>query len=401
MTDFKTLDFVTTISAPVEQVYAAFGNSIALESWFADFAEVVLSENDRFYCWWNVGYYASGIFTKIIENEQIAFTWNGLGEPNETQVDIFFTEKDGVTEVKIEHGDIGTGTEWAERVTAYERGWKTGLENLKSVMETGLDKRIYDRPMLGIMPGNLVDEEKAAELKLPVSYGVILQGTVDGMGAEAAGLQGSDVIVSLNKHELKSYQDFAPALGDSKAGDLVEVIFYRVGEKHTVPMELSRRQIPDTPANAVELGDAAAKTYAEVAQERDVLFKGVTEEEASARPAPEEWSAKETLVHLLYTERWLHLSISCNVSGQRSGGFANQLELIAAMADTYPLKELLAELTRSEQVTVASIKALPDDFVADKRKFLGFAYGSGQGFALHTRLHFDQIKAAIKAARAS
>ena len=401
MTDFKTLEFVETISAPVAQVYAAFGSSIAVESWFADFAEVVLSENNRFYCWWNVGYYAGGKFTKIIENEQIAFTWNGLGEPHETQVDIFFTEKDGVTEVKIEHGDIGSGSEWAERIAAYEKGWKTGLANLKSVMETGLDKRIYDRPMLGIMPGNLVDEEKAAELKIPVSYGVILQGTVDGMGAEAAGLKGDDVLVSLNQHELKGYQDFAPALGDRKAGDVVEVIFYREGEKHTVQMELSRRQIPETPASAIELGDVAAKAYAEVAEEREALFEGVTEAEASARPEPKEWSAKETLVHLLHSERGLHLFVSGLVSGQRTGGFANQLELIAAMADAYTLEELLFELKRSEEVTAALIKALPAEFVADKRKFLGFAYiFLSQGFALHTRLHFDQIKAAIEAARA-
>ncbi len=401
MTEFKTLEFTETIAAPVEQVYAAFGSSIAMESWFADFAEIVLSENDRFYCWWNVGYYATGIFTKIIENEQIALTWNGLGEPHETQVDIFFTEKDGVTEVKIEHGDIGSSSEWTERVTAYQKGWKTGLQNLKSVLETGLDKRIYERPMLGIIPGDLVDEEKAAANDLPVSFGVILTGTVEGMGAEAAGLDKDDLLTSLNGHELKGYQDFAAAIGKNKAGDKVEVIYYRNGKKKTVQMELSRRQVPEVPKSAVELGKSVAKTYAEVAKERDALFEGVTEAEAAARPSPEEWSAKETLVHLLYTERWLHLAISCNVSGQRSGGFANQLELIAALADCYPLEELLAELSRSEQVTVASLKALPDDFVADKRKFLGLANNLGQGFALHTRLHFDQIKEAVEAARAA
>ena len=162
-------------------------------------------------------------------------------------------------------------------------------------------------------------------------------------------------------------------------------------------MQLSSSQ---TPANAVEFGEAAAKVYAEVADEREALFEGVTEEEASARPEPKEWSAKETLAHLLSTERWLHLAISCLVSGQRTGGGANQLELIAALANSYTLEELLFELRRSEQVTAASIKALPEDFVADKRKFLGFAHGTGQGFALHTRLHFDQIKAAIEAARA-
>jgi hypothetical protein len=219
------------------------------------------------------------------------------------------------------------------------------------------------------------------------------------MGAEAAGLRKDDVIVSLNHHSLKTYQDFVSALADRKAGDIIEVIFYRAGDMHTVPMELSRRQVPDMPESAAELAETVAETYAEVAAEREALFEGVSEKQAAARPAPEEWSAKETLVHLLYTERWLHLMISCVLNGQRPGGFANQLALIAAVADTYTLKELLFELKRSEQVTVASLKALPDDFVADKRQFLGLAYGPGQGFAMHTRLHFDQIKAALEAAR--
>ncbi len=135
-----------------------------------------------------------------------------------------------------------------------------------------------------------------------------------------------------------------------------------------------------------------------MAAERDALLDGVSDADASARPAPESWSAKETLVHLLYTERWLHLAISLAVSEQRTGGFANQHEMIAAMANAYTLEELLVELKRSEQVTVDSLKALPDDFVADKRKFCGLVYGMGQGYAQHSRSHFDQIKAAIEAA---
>jgi hypothetical protein len=219
------------------------------------------------------------------------------------------------------------------------------------------------------------------------------------MGAEAAGLQNGDVIVSLNQHDLKKYQDFASALRGCKAGDEVEVIFYRDNEERTVLMELSRLQIPELPQSAVELSESIAKIYADVADERDALFDGVRDEEASARPASDEWSAKETLAHLLYTERWLHLAISMAISSQRTGGFANQLEMIAAMVSAYTLEELLTELRHSEQVTVASLKALPDDFVADKRKFFGLANGVGQGYASHSRDHFDQIKAALEAAK--
>jgi hypothetical protein len=161
-------------------------------------------------------------------------------------------------------------------------------------------------------------------------------------------------------------------------------------------MILSARQIPDAPPSADGLGDAVAKTYTEMAEERDALFEGVSDKEASVRPAEDSWSAKETLVHLLYSERWLHFAISCAVSEQRAGGFANQLELISVMANAYSLDELLVELKRSEDVTVASFKSLPDEFVADKRKFIGLANNLGQGFALHSRSHFDQITEAIK-----
>ena len=179
------------------------------------------------------------------------------------------------------------------------------------------------------------------------------------------------------------------------------MIIYREGEKHVIDMKLSARPIPEVPESLALLSQSLAEIYNEVADERDALFEGVSDAEASARPAPEEWSAKETLVHIIYTERWLHFAISCAVSEQRTGGFANQLELIAAMASAYTLQELLAELRHSEQVTVASFGALSDDFVADKRKFVGLVNNLGQGFAWHTRLHFDQIKAAINKARSA
>jgi uncharacterized protein YndB with AHSA1/START domain len=414
MSEFKSIDFIKTIGAPVEQVFEAFNSSVAWQSWFSDFAEVDFSEKGRLYCWWNVGYYASGLFQKIVENHLISFTWSGPDEPHGTLVEVILSPKEHVpeayapevdltdmkaTEVTIRHSGIGAGDEWTERIAAYKRGWETALANLKSVLETGLDKRIFDRPMLGIMPGNLVDDLKAEELGLPVSYGIILASVVEDLGAETAGLKKDDVLLSLNHKELNNYSDISAALVGSKVGDQIEVIFFRDRKEHVVQMTLSSRPIPDIPVSAEELSHSINKIYAEMAAERDVLFDGVTEEEAAVRPAPDSWSAKETLVHLLYTERWLHLAISCALSDQRTGGFANQLDLIAAVAHVYTLKDLLEELKRSERVTIASFKVLPDEFVADKRKFFSLVNNLGQGFAWHTRAHFEQIKEAIQAAR--
>jgi uncharacterized protein YndB with AHSA1/START domain len=416
MGDLKSIELVETIAVPKEQVYAAFSSSVALQSWFSDFAEVDFLEKGRLYCWWNVGYYASGLFTTIRTNEQIGFTWSGPDEPHGTFVDIFFISREDIpkayapevdltelrsTEVRIQHSGIGAGDEWTERLTAYKYGWETALANLKSVLETGFDKRIFDRPMLGIIPGEIINDDKAAELDIPVSHGIILAGTVEGMGAEAAGLRKDDVLVSLNRRELNGYQDITPALARTKSGDVVEVTFYRGGEKRTINMTLSHRQIPEVPQSAQELGNSVAKIYGEVAAERDSLFEGVSDAQASVRPHPDSWSAKETFVHLLYTERWLHLAISLAVSEQRTGGFANQIDFIGAVASLYSLEGLLAELKQSEAITVAVLKALPEDFVADKRKFLSLAFTIGQGYAQHSRDHFDQINNAIKAAKAT
>ena len=415
MSEKRFLELVETIAAPLKQIFTAFGSSVALQSWFTDFSEVDFNKKGHLYCWWDVGYFASGLFTKIVENEYLAFTWSGPDEPHSTLVEVFFTTRDDVpkafapevdltvietTEVRIRHSGIGTGSEWTERLSAYKQGWATGLANLKSVMETGVDKRLYDRPMLGIMPGDLIDNEKAASLGLVLPFGIILAGTIEGMGADEVGLQKGDIIVSINHHDLKDFGDLTKSIGRHKAGDEVDVTYYRTGKKHTVRMALSSRRIPEAPMSAVELAEKVGKSYAALGEERDALFVGVSDEEASTRPVNESWSAKETLVHMLYTERWLHFAISRAVDEQRRGGFVNQLDMIAAMAGIYSLEELLTELKRSEQITVAFLKALPVDFVADKRKFLGLVNGVDYLFEHHSRSHFDQIKAALITAKA-
>ena len=72
--------------------------------------------------------------------------------------------------------------------------------------------------------------------------------------------------------------------------------------------------------------------------------------------------------------------------------------MLAALVEAYTYAELLEELKRSEKVTVNSLKALPDDFVSDKRQFLGLVTSMGW-VGDHTRSHFDQIKEALDAGK--
>ena len=95
--------------------------------------------------------------------------------------------QDGGTRLLLEHTGFGTGAEWQRPIQESREGWTQGLENLASVMETGQDLRIIRRPMLGVMLSDFTPEI-ARQLGVPVSEGVRIDGTLEGMGARKAGL---------------------------------------------------------------------------------------------------------------------------------------------------------------------------------------------------------------------
>ena len=68
--EMKTLEFSQTVKATPEQVYNAITNRNALQAWFGNFVESQPQENGRFYAWWAEGYYTSGVYTQLKENER-------------------------------------------------------------------------------------------------------------------------------------------------------------------------------------------------------------------------------------------------------------------------------------------------------------------------------------------
>jgi ribosomal protein L17 len=59
---------------------------------------------------------------------------------------------------------------------------------------------------------------------------------------------------------------------------------------------------------------------------------------------------------------------------------------------------LLEELQRNEQETAAMLAALPEEFVARKGGYWRVGYSVLQA-PDHTRMHFEQIREAVAAAR--
>ncbi len=396
----QTFKFKQTVNAPAAQVYRAFTNSTAIREWLSDGATADARKGGRLYLWWNDGYTAGGEFTTLTPGKKVAFTWRGRGEPEATKVQVSLAEKNGSTVVTVTHSGFGAGKAWARMIKEMTAAWLYSLENLASVLGSGPDLRITTRPMLGIMV-DAFDAEVAKKLGVPVADGLRLSGTLEGMGARAAGLQNDDVIVSLGGKKVTG-NTLAVALQGRRGGDTVPVVFYRGQEKHKVMMQLSRRPLPEIPATPGELADAIRKIDAELDVELAKCFEGVTEEEASFKPTPEEWSAKDVVAHLLSGERDNHAFVTEAIDGVARwyDGFGSNIQArhTAVMAAYPTVQAMLEEYRRNQTETAALLAALPPEFVARKGAYWQIAFNFLQP-PFHNHEHFNQIRAAIEAAR--
>jgi hypothetical protein len=296
---------------------------------------------------------------------------------------------------------LPAGEAWYKIAQGFQHEWTTSLANLASVLETGIDRRIFDRPILGVNPVDLTVEQ-AKQLGVPVTKGVRLEYVGEGMGAHLAGLQRDDVLISLAGTPLSDVDSFFPAMRGKKGGDKVEVVFYRGSEKKTVTMELSRRQVPEIPFEIPELARRVRARYDESLAELEKTFQGVTEEEASFHPAADEWSAKEVLGHLILGEQffpnyWLTLLQGQELWSDAWAGNSN--ELTRAVVVAYPtIAEMLEELRRLYVLMVAFIESWPEEFLACKGSYFIAAWRLLEG-QTHTLAHLAQIQEAIAKSR--
>jgi len=393
------LTFTRTIKASAADIYEALTSSTILRQWFCDTALVDASKGGRFYAEWNSGYYMVGNFTATVPGKKLAFTWHGKGEPEQTQVQITLAEKKGQTKVTVTHTGVGLGKAWARAAKPISVGWERSLESLQSAMETGVDLRISTRPMLGIGVGAF-DAAVAKKLGVPVDAGVTINGTLDGMGAQAAGLQTDDVIVSLGGKKVTA-NSLAGALQNRRGGDEVVVKYYRGSQLHTVKMLLSKRPLPDIPTSPAELAAALAKIHAEVNTELDKVLEGVSETQASARPSTGEWSAKEILGHLVVGEYGTQGFLAEQIDGhvRQYDTFGGNVEAQhTGLFSEYPICEaVLGELKRARRETVAMLAAVPASLVQNKSTWWTLSFQNLQP-PLHDLAHVTQMREAIAAA---
>jgi membrane-associated protease RseP (regulator of RpoE activity) len=327
-----------------------------------------------------------GQYNDLVPNKKVAFMLRSDGDGDRSTCTVTISGKG--TETMIILADSSDSKEWAKTAAEIEQGWNTALDNLKSVLETGVDKRYANRPMLGI-----------DGFAPSPSGGVRIAGTVEGMGARAAGLRAGDVILSVGGVKTQANIDLNTALNGHKAGEAIKVAFARDGKKLNATVMLSARPQLEIPPTAEALAEIVARKYTEVNRDLTQAFKSVSEEKAARAPAPGEWSARHVLAHLVGEERYMHHWITCAIASQvpwQDDWPGNLRVRLDAIINGFPtIQALLTELKRNEAETVALLNALPDEFVARKGSYTRVAREM-LTWPDHTREHLEQIKAAVR-----
>lgn len=390
----------TFVNAPVKYAYRAFTNSTSLREWLCDVATVEPHPRGRMYLWWRGDFYSSGHYLELEENRCIKFRWYSSVDPAPTEVTVTLTEQDGGVLIHMDH-EVPDDESWKKQVETFHESWAESLENLKSVLETGIDLRIANRPMLGILPGDFT-EEQAAALGVPLREGMRIDGVVAGMGAEQAGLQRDDVLVGMAGTPItREFNSLVSAITGKKGGQEVEVEFYRGPEKKTVTMELSKRPMPEVPFDPMELAKRARALLEPALAELEKCFEGYGDEQAMKRPDPKEWSALEVVAHLIHGERFNSSFLASLIDGFEitTDGFdSNVTAQVEATVKAYPsIKLMLEELRRSVEEILAFTELIPKEFVANKGSYYRFGFGLLQP-DFHIGAHTQQIRDALAAA---
>lgn len=396
----QKLHFEQFVNASPEKVLHNFTNASALRQWLSDVATVEPRPGGRLYLAWNSGYYAAGEFIAIVPDEMLEFSWWGRGYPSASRVQVMVRPQNGGVHLTLDHTLPGGEGPWVEICDQVEKGWSDSLDNLASTIETGLDLRFVNRPMLGIFFGDF-NPEIARELGVPVALGVRIDGTVEGMGAQAAGLTGGDVIVQIGETAILNFNDIPAALGGKRAGQRVPVVFYRGPQKMQVMMELSRRPLPEIPGGTAALAQALRARFDAEEAMLEALFAGASDAAAARRPGANEWSALEVLAHLIHGKRWELINIVQAVAGFESwtdDWEGNQDCQVQATTAAFPTgAELIDEIRRLNRETVALYESIPPEFAEDNRgAFWRLAYAALEA-PYHLEGHAEQIRAAIEA----
>jgi uncharacterized protein YndB with AHSA1/START domain len=386
-TDQSTVKLTRLINAPPQEVFDSFQYESRLREWMCDGTRTVPHKGGLFHVWWNSGYEARGVFTTYLPPRALAFTWTSPYEPGDTVVKVTLKPVEGGTRVMLTHSGFGAGKKWAGRAEESEREWNGGLDNLKSVLETGIDLRQLNQPRLGL------GWESA-----PDNAGALLTMIISGGPADLAGLRKGDVLVSFAGRKVRNEDDLMTAFRSCRAGQRVKAVYWREGERHTTTLELSARPVPEIPDDPAVLIEQVRQTHEQAIAALRTAVLMITDEQAGLAPAEGEWSVKQVLAHLTASERaFQHWAVDV-LLGNETFGIAGYLpeQFAAVFASTPTVGALVDRFERDLAESRVIVASLTPEHRANKWRYRQIAQML-VAFGPHTQDHVEQIQKTIRA----
>jgi len=355
-----TIKITRTIAAPPEIIFEMLTTAGGLREWFCREAHTDARKGGRFRVGWWSGYEARGTYTAFAPPRRLAFTWMGHGEPGETTIAATLKPMAEATKVTLVHSGFGTGKKWAGQAEGAAREWNRVLDNLKSVVETGVDPRAARQPRIGLEFDTMKDNS-----------GVLLTRVVPETPAEMAGLQKDDVLTSFNGQRIRTEEELMGVFRMCHAGQRVPVAFLREGKRRRTTVKLGARPVPDIPNDPATLIEHVLPIHARAIAGLRECVRGLSEEQAERTPAPGEWSIKQVLGHLCASERGFQVWVSDIILGREAGWIEARLpEQMAAVFVTAPtVSAILDHLERDFAESRGLVAALTPEHLAYKLRY--------------------------------
>ncbi|MGD2026181.1 MAG: PDZ domain-containing protein [Anaerolineales bacterium] len=383
------------IDVPVGQIYYAFSTRSGWAEWFAEkgFGHVEPGSILEIYHE-TAGKFAI-IFQEMVPDERVELAFLNLKTLHASEVEILLAESGQGTGVSITHRRLED-----EEYDRFKDLWQDGLLTLKVMMEKAEDPRIWGRPFLGVTVDDWVTPEIAKEKNLSTDSGMRLSNVFDGKGAEQAGIQGGDVIVSLAGTPLVDYESLKSVFAQHRAGDTVDVEYFHDEELKKSRLTLSEYPVPEVPGTAQDIAEKLAHFYTKVNTAIERLLEDKLEAQTEYRPAAGEWNAKEIIAHLIASEVDTISWMGSYIVGKEEYIYISATPArIKSLLAAYPtIEALMDQLRRTQQELVALISEVPADVVSRKSSLIRLAMSYSLSITLHYKDHLSQLKSTLEAA---
>lgn len=391
----QALKISTLIKAPLDQVYHCFSTPSGWLDWFAEKGFGFVSPDNIL----ELDHPKTGKiafrFVRLEKNTGVSFRYINLSFPEASDVDIRFEETQQGVQISLTQSGLTPETQ-----PDLQAMWEESLEVLKALFETGRDPRLWGKPFLGVTVMDWITPEYAAEHQLTAQSGMLLGSVFEGKGAQQAGIQDGDVIVSLEGRALNSFDDLHFVFSDHRAGDTLEVSFYHGEQLKTSQLTLSEYPVPEVPANTQDIAEKLARFYQKVNTSINQLLEDKLEAQTEYRPAAGEWNAKDIIAHLIAYESDVFNWLSSYIAGQEIRIYTSQTPAtLKTLTAVYPgMDALLGRFRQIQQELTTLLSEVPADVVCRKPSMVRLALSFSLSLGLHYKEHLNQLKETLEAA---